>query len=97
MYRNREPPQMQLQQAQQLVPDKRSFYKACQRNQFYMPAYKSSLTCIKYMQRIRSKKYWCPKVSEIHPHTCVDAPRKEEVVAFLVAFAQDAGKNLGIT
>ena len=62
-----------------------------------MPAYKSSLTCLKYMQRIRSEKYWCPKVSEIHPHTCVDAPRKDEVVAFLVAFAQDAGKNLGIT
>ena len=79
------------------MPDKKTFYKACQRNKYYMPSYKSSLTCLKYMRRIRSKRYWCPKMDEVHPHICVDAPKKEEVIAYLIAFANDAGKNLGIT
>ena len=88
---------MQLQQAQGLIPDKKSFYKACVRNGYFMPAFKSSLSCIKYMQRIRSKKYWCPAVFEIHPHTCVDPPKKEVVLEHLLGFARDANKNLGIT
>lgn len=51
MYRNNthREPQMQLEKAQGLVPDKKSYYKACQRNLFFMPAYKSSLTSVKYM------------------------------------------------
>ena len=62
-----------------------------------MPAYKSSLCCVKYMDRVRSKEYWCPKVAQIHPHTCVDPPKKDEVLEQLIGFATDAGKNLGIS
>jgi len=92
--RNKE---MQLQKAQMLVPDKKTFYKACLRNQFCMPAYKSSLCCIKYMERIRSGKYWCPKTQDVNPVYVADPPLKTDIVAHLLAFAKDKNLNLGIT
>ena len=62
-----------------------------------MPAYKSSLACLKWMKRVRSGKYWCPKMQDIHPHSCIDPPKKDEVLEHLLGFANDAGHNLGIT
>lgn len=36
-------------------------------------------------------------MDEIHPHTCVDPPKKDEVIEQLIGFAKDHGKDLGIT
>ena len=62
-----------------------------------MPAYKSSLCCVKYMQRIRSGKYWCPKTQDVNPVFVADPPLKTDIVTHLVAFAKDKNLNLGIT
>jgi hypothetical protein len=62
-----------------------------------MPAFKSSLCCVKYMQRVRSGKYYCPKVNEARPILCPDAPKKDDVITHLLGFAKDQSKNLGIT
>ena len=67
-----------------------------QRNGFCMPRYKSSLCCVKWMQRVRAGKYWCPLVKNINPVNCPDPPKKEDVIEHLLAFAKDVGKNLGI-
>ena len=67
------------------------------RNGYLVPAYKSSLPCLKWMIRVRSGKYWCPKVKDIHPANCAEPPKKEDILYHLLSFAKDQGKNLGIT
>ena len=86
-----------LYEAQNLLPDKKSYYKAMIRNNFYVPNYKSSLCCVKWMKRVRSGKYWCPKKKDIHPFSCADPPKKAEILEQLIGFATDKGKNLGIS
>ena len=88
---------MTLQDAQLLIPDKKSMYKAMLRNGYCMPRLKSSLCCLKWMKRVRAGKYWCPRVHEIRPFNCADPPQKEEILRHLLGFATDAKKDLGIT
>ena len=66
------------------------------RNGYCMPSYNSSLCCIKWMQRVRSGKYWCPKSKDIHPVRVADPPKKEELLDFLIQFSLDKKKPLGI-
>ena len=67
------------------------------RNGFVMPKYKSSLCCVKWMQRVREGRYWCPKTKDVHPVICVDQPKKEVILDHLIKFAADKGHKLGIT
>ena len=89
--------ELTLLEAQLLIPDKKSMYKAMLRNQYCMPNYNSSLCCLKWMKRVRAGKYWCPKVKDMHPVNCADPPKKDAVITHLVGFARDHNKNLGIT
>ena len=49
------------------------------------------------MKRVRAGKYYCPKVKDIHPFNCADPPKKAEILEHLLRFAEDFGKNLGIS
>ena len=72
-------------------------YKAMVRNGYMMPNYKSSLCCLKWMERVRRGKYYCPLSKDIHPMNCADPPQKEEILYQLLGFARDKDKKLGIT
>ena len=89
--------EVNLQKAQTLVPNKKAFYKAMIRNQYFVPQYKSSLCCVKWMQRVRTGKYHCPKVQDLRPMNCADPPLKEEILEHLLGYAKDKGLNMGIS
>ena len=72
-------------------------YKACLRNGYAMPKLKSSLCRLKWMQKVRTGTYWCPKAENINPVTVADPPKKELVIEHLIGFAKDRGIRIGIT
>jgi len=67
------------------------------RNGFLLPSYKSSLCQIKWMQKVRSGHYWCPKTDTASLRNCPDPPRLDLIIEHLTNFAADSKLKTGIT
>ena len=51
----------------QAVYNKATYYKAMQRNGWFLPNEKEPIVTLKLMRRIRAGKIWCPQQKQVHP------------------------------
>ena len=80
-------PTITLEQAQSLIPDKASLYKALCYNQYKLPPLKDSLVTIKYLLGVKDGYFFCPKISmDLKIRVCADPPSRK-VLAFILADA----------
>ena len=86
-----------IEQAKELIKNKRHLYQAMQRNFYYMPALRSSLVTQKYMEGVRDKSIWCPLYGDLKPKPCPDPPSKEYLLQEVHRLASEKKYNLGIS
>ena len=65
------------------IRDKKSLYDAFLKNKYYMPAYKDGIVTIGFLLRLKDKKIWIPKLSEVNMGNCVDTPSKKKIAVEL--------------
>ena len=64
----------------QYCPDKETAYKSLQRNGYYCPSLKCSLTTVKFMRGVIFKtEYWLPMTDDIKLFQSVDPPSNFEI------------------
>ena len=78
------------------VAMKKNYYDACLRNGFFMPHINCSLCTMDYMQKIKDKVYWTPKVEVLKFRNCPRPPTKEVILNYLLPAAERNQFNLGI-
>jgi len=61
-----------------------------------MPAFKSKIICIKYMERIMNGEVYCPLYSIIRYKPCPRPPKKTVLLEMLLEVAAEDRLNLGI-
>ena len=69
-----------IEQAKELIKNKKHLYQAMQRNFYYMPALRSPIVTQKYMEGVRDKSIWCPLYSDLKPKPCPDPPQKDYLI-----------------
>ena len=69
------------------------------RNKWRLPAYKSGVITLEYMEKVRNGHFYAPRYGEFKTMSCVAPPRKEAIFEELskVAAAQKPPINLGFT
>ena len=67
-------------QAQALIPDKKAFYSALQRNQVILPPLRDSMVTRRFMLGIKDSTYWCLRASDItQTRVCADPPARKDL------------------
>ena len=66
-----------------MIVDKKSFYEAFVRNNYYMPKYSESCITIKFLRGVRDGKNFMPKTDMITKKQVADPPSKKVVAAEL--------------
>ena len=56
---------LSLEQQNQTVFDKKSYYKAMIRNDWFMPNAKEGIVSLAFMKSVREGKIWLPKQQEV--------------------------------
>ena len=52
--------EFKLSEVQAKAPSKLAFYKAMQRNGWFLPSFKSAIITMEYMTKVRSGSLFCP-------------------------------------
>ena len=63
--RQRLPQQLRLAQGQALIRDKRDLWEGMVRNRYHLPALRSPLCTVAFMQEVRQGTVWCPRKDSI--------------------------------
>ena len=64
------------------VPNKKGLHTALQRNGFMPPRLGDTISTVKFLKNVRTKRYWCPHASEsITLKPCADVPSRKELAA----------------
>ena len=82
------------EEVDQVVVTVEDFQKACLRNNFFVPKYKSRLCTREFLQEVRSGRCYVPKISELKPGICAEPPSNEVVRAELITVLQNGIANL---
>ena len=66
------------EQVANVVRDRESFYSAMLRNGWVLPAYGNSICTLDFMERVRSREVYCPRVDHIKQlPVCLTPPPKD--------------------
>jgi hypothetical protein len=65
--------------AAEKVKGKLDLYKACRRNDFFLPALNSEICTVDFLQDCRFRKVWFPMSSKVKGYVCVSPPSIAEL------------------
>ena len=65
-----------LASANVLCSNLKLYYTAFQRGGWYLPDFKSGIITKAYLEKIRDKTYWAPRIEDIKLRNCTDPPKK---------------------
>ena len=69
-----------VEQAQAVVPDKKSYYSVMLRNQVVMPPISDAIVTREFMQGIVDGRYWCLRSADITTYrVCAEPPNKKDL------------------
>ena len=74
-------------EADSIITNKKDYWEALVRNQYYLPKYSSTCTTIDYLQKVRAGRFWVPKCPQINHLPCPNPPTLLEVMGELYAAA----------
>ena len=66
------------------VPNKRTLYQACIRNQYLLSPFKDSVNTVKFLRGVQSKRYWALQSDQVRTvKFCADPPKRKDLAKIL--------------
>ena len=71
---------LHLNDAENMVPTIELYHQSLQKNNYYVPSFKSGICTRDFLHRVRAQKFWVPKFEQVALRPCPIAPKKEVLV-----------------